>query len=41
MNSGKELTFEHDTRRCARCGALYDKAAVPPTCKGCDATLRA
>ena len=41
MNSGKELTFEHDTRRCARCGALYDKSSVPPTCKGCDATLRA
>jgi hypothetical protein len=41
MSSGKELTFEHDTRRCARCGALYDKTAVPERCAGCDATLRA
>jgi hypothetical protein len=40
MSSGKELTFEHDTRRCARCGALYDKTAVPSRCSGCDATLR-
>jgi len=41
MSSGKELTFEHDTRRCARCGALYDKTTVPSRCTGCDATLRA
>jgi hypothetical protein len=39
-SSGKELTFEKDTRRCARCGALYDKECVPALCKGCDATLR-
>ena len=41
MSSGTELTFEHDTRRCARCGAFYHKGAVPPRCQGCGAALRA
>ncbi|MCC6521571.1 MAG: hypothetical protein IT373_02820 [Polyangiaceae bacterium] len=39
--SERPLTIEKDVRMCARCAALYHKAAVPRRCVVCDAKLKA
>ncbi|MBI4955549.1 MAG: hypothetical protein HY908_26250 [Myxococcales bacterium] len=38
--SERPLTIEKDVRMCARCAALYHKAAVPKRCVVCDASLK-
>jgi hypothetical protein len=38
--SDRQIAFEKDARLCAKCGEVYHKEAVPPTCLTCDAKLK-